>query len=298
MPSRDLILTTLHRVRFETAAAFFISLRRTGYQGRIVVFASALDNESVAKLRAVGASIVPFRFTGTLVRQRLAGPWPIWRWFFASKASAAAKEWLAHLVFHLFYRRHLLYLQYLREHRQNYDRVFLTDCRDVYFQSDPFSWDPPPGIHFFLEEPANKIGQCPHHIRWINSQFGQATLKKMSAETVSCAGTTFGDMAGITEYLAQMVSLSMKALSLREIDGDQGIHNYILRERILSRVIVHENRRGPVMTLGPIKMGDIRLSADRQVVNEAGQVVSVLHQYDRIPELKRILLDRVALLPE
>ena len=100
-----------------------------------------------------------------------------------------------------------------------------------------------------------------------------------------------------TEYLAQMVSLSMKALSLREIDGDQGLHNYILRERLLSRVIVHENRRGPVMTLGPIKMGDIRLSADRQVVNEVGQVVSVLHQYDRIPELKKILLDRVALSP-
>jgi hypothetical protein len=84
---------------------------------------------------------------------------------------------------------------------------------------------------------------------------------------------------------------------LRENDGDQGIHNYILRERILSRVIVHENRRGPVMTLGPIKMGDIRLSADRQVVNEVGQIVSVLHQYDRIPELKKILLDRVALSP-
>ena len=294
MPSRDLILTTLHRVRFETAAAFFISLRRTGYSGRIVVFASALDRESVVKLRNSGVSIVPFRFTGTLVRQRLAGLWPIWRLFFASKASSAAKERLAHAVFHLFYRRHLLYLQYLRKHGQNYDRVFLTDCRDVYFQADPYSWNPQPGIHFFLEETANKIGECSHNTRWINSQFGQATLKKMSAETVSCAGTTFGDVAGITEYLSQIVSLSMKALSLREIDGDQGIHNYILRERILRRVIVHENRRGPVLTLGPMKMADIQLNADRLVMNEAGQVVPVLHQYDRIPELKKILLDRLA----
>jgi len=295
MPSRDLILTTLHRVRFETAAAFFSSLQRTGYRGRVVLFASRLDEESEAMLRSREVTVVPFRFGGKHVGQRLAGAWFLWRRIFVSSVSQAAKERLAHAVFHLFYRRHLLYLQYLREQGRDYDRVFLTDCRDVYFQADPFSWNPSPGVHFCLEEPANKIGRCPHHIRWIKSQFGQAMLDRMSGETVSCAGTTFGDIAGITEYLSCMVSLSMRARSLRENDGDQGIHNYILHEKLLPRVTVHENRRGPVLTLGPMQMADLKINPDGLVVDETGRLVPVLHQYDRIPQLKKMLLDRLSL---
>jgi hypothetical protein len=292
MASRDLILTTLHRVSFESVAAFLLSLKRTGYSGQVVAFVSAMEEESVARLRSSGISIEPFRFHGRGVRQRLARPWGLWRGVFASGLSPAMKERLAHLVFHLFYRRHLLYLQYLRRHGAEYDRVFLTDCRDVYFQTDPFSWEPERGVHFFLEETPNKIGQCPHNRRWISSQFGREMLDQLKDETVSCAGTTFGDIASLSEYLSLMVSVSMKALSLKEHDGDQGIHNFILKtQQLRSKVIVHDNREGPVMTLGVMRMADVRFNAQGLVVNAAGQVVPVLHQYDRIPELKSLLLD-------
>jgi hypothetical protein len=294
MPSRDVILTTLYRFRFESAATFLASLRRTGYQGEIVAFVSNMEEGSVAELRNNGVSVVRFRFLARHARQHLAWPWPLWRRIFASTIPQAAKERLAHAVFHLFYRRHLLYLQFLRERRRNYDRVFLTDCRDVYFQAAPFSWNPPKGVHFFLEEETNRIGQCPHNSRWIRSQFGQSVLDEFAAAAVSCAGTVFGDIESIIEYLSTMVALSMKALSLREFDGDQGIHNYILRKRLLQNAVAHNNRSGPVMTLGPMRMADLRLNETGLVVNDAGQIVPVLHQYDRVPELKEILLRRIA----
>ncbi len=295
MPGRDLILTTLHRMPFRSIVPFVRSLKKTGYRGQVVAFVSDLDQESLFQMRQHGIRLIRFRFIGRHVYQPLSRPWGLLRRLFASNLPKTAKERLAHMVFHLFYRRHLLYLQFLRAHQAEYDRVLVTDCRDVYFQADPFSWNPESGVHFFLEETANKIGTCPHHIRWISSQYGKAVVDELQHETVSCAGTTLGDTASMIEYLSAMVSFSMNALSLREADGDQGIHNYIvIKKKLHSQIIIHSNRASPILTGAPPKE-DFRLNNEGLLVNNAGQVVPVLHQYDRDLELKRHLLERLEL---
>ena len=38
---------------------------------------------------------------------------------------------------------------------------------------------------------------------------------------------------------------------------------------------------------------NLRLNAAGQVVNETGTMFSVIHQYDRIPELKKYVLSRL-----
>jgi hypothetical protein len=258
-----------------------------------VVFASGIDRESISQIKRWGARIVPFSFPGRHVTNPVAGPWWIWKRLFASGISERAKERLAHVVFHLFYRRHLLYLDFLRVYGDRYARFFMTDCRDVFFQTNPFAWSPSPGLHVFLEEESNKIGRCPHHIRWISSLFGGETLRSLQNETVSCAGTIFGDRSGLFDYLQQMISLAMRVKSLREADGDQGLHNFLIYKMPLPGTTIHRNREGPVMTMGPMQMSDFRLSPDGWVMNEAGEVVSVLHQYDRIPELRQLLLGRL-----
>src|SRR5882724_8021167 len=113
-PNRDVILTTLHQVGFDYVANFLASLHRTGYRGDTVFFVSQMEESSMAELRRQGVTVIPFHFSGKYIKQRLARLWPLWRWFFRSGASPAAKEKLAHAVVHLFYRRHLLYLQFLR----------------------------------------------------------------------------------------------------------------------------------------------------------------------------------------
>jgi hypothetical protein len=289
-----LILTTIHRLRAAAVAAFFLSLRRTGFHGEIVVFASGIDRESVSQLRRWGARVVPFRFPGRHVSNRAAEAWRIWKRVFASGISDSAKEWLAHVVFHLFYRRHLLYLDFLRAYGDRYTRFFMTDCRDVFFQANPFAWPQSPWLHVFLEEESNKIGRCPHHIRWISSLFGRETLESLQNETVSCAGTIFGDRSSLRDYLQQMISLTMRAKSLCEADGDQGLHNFLVREVPLPGTTIHRNREGPIMTMGPMRMSDVRLGPDGWVMNDANEVVSVLHQYDRIPQLRELLLSRIS----
>ncbi len=47
------------------------------------------------------------------------------------------------------------------------------------------------------------------------------------------------------------------------------------------------------MTVGPMKSGELSFSQDGWVINELSQVVPVLHQYDRIPELNQLLLNHL-----
>jgi len=289
----NVILTTIHRLPAAAVAPFFLSLRRFDFSGEIVVFASGVDPESVLQLEHWGAQVKHFRFRGQHVGNRLARLWPIWRLAFASAMPEAAKHALAHQVFHLFYRRHLLYLEFLEQSGEKYERFLVTDCRDVFFQKDPFAWPQAEGLHAFLEEESSRVGRCPHHIRWIGSQFGEEVLRSLWNETVSCAGTVFGDRASLRSYLRKMIHLTMRARSLREADSDQGLHNVLVRREQPPNLTLHENRRGPVMTVGPMKIDDLRFNPDGWVTNEADEIVPVLHQYDRIPELSEMLLGRI-----
>jgi hypothetical protein len=285
-------MTMLYRMRFDAIAPFYYSLKQSGFTGDIAAFVTMMDDQTIAEMKQHGIITIPFRFHPRIIRRawRLGF---LYSRLFKSGLSQEKKERLAHAVFPLFYRRHLLYLEFLRQNLQKYGRVFITDSRDVFFQSNIFSWNPSPGVHFFLEETAEKIGRSVHNSKWLKTQFGQETLDELANETISCAGTTFGDIQSIIEYLSTMVSVSMKAMSLREPDGDQGIHNYIVCKKLLPHAAIHENRYGPVMTMGAMKPESVRQNSGGWVINDDGNVPSALHQYDRLPLLKQKLLERL-----
>lgn len=286
---RDLILTTVHRIQFASIEPFFLSLAKTDFKGDVVVLASGLDAGSVRQIERCGARVKSFLFPGRHVRNRAAGAWPLWQQVFRSRLSTHVKESLAHMIFHLFYRRHLLYLDFLRAHPE-YDRIFTTDCRDVFFQRNPFNWKQGPGLHVFLEDESMQLNRCQHHLRWILSQFGSETQEALGSQTVSCAGTVFGDSASMKSYLATMVHLTMNARSLSEADGDQGLHNYFVRKLAPKWMTIHSNEEGPVLTVGPLKSSALHFNTAGWVTNRNGDIPPVVHQYDRISELSEKLL--------
>ncbi len=290
--SRDVVLTVLHRANFNSIAPFVYSLKNAGFRGSIVLFASQVDNECMGKLRGDGVIVVPFHFSGKRDRQRLARLWPIWRWLFSTRLRPAAKHRLAHHVFHLRYRRYLLYSEFLEQRAADFDRVLLADGSDVFFQADPFAWDWKPGVHFFLEEPIQKIGLCRLHRLWLGCQFGQSFVEQNAQRTPSCSGTTFGDIQSIRQYLDAMIATIMRARNLAKISGgDQGIHNYVLIENLIHNKTVHDNRNGPVLTMGFMDDSDLQTDASGAALNDDGSLVPVLHQYNRLPGLKAHLLN-------
>ncbi|MEO8352977.1 MAG: hypothetical protein ABI680_14685 [Chthoniobacteraceae bacterium] len=290
---RNLILTVAHRIKFPSIKPFFRSLRRTEFSGDLVVFGSGLDAETIRQIESFGGELIRFRFPGRHVSNRAARLWGLWKPLFASRLAQRNKERLAHAVFHLFYRRHLLYLDFLRAHENDYDKILLTDCRDVFFQADPFGWDQSPGLHVFLEEESNKLGTCKHHIRWLTSAYGADTLAQWRDNTVSCAGTVFGDTESIVRYLEQMVVETMKVKTLKEADGDQGIHNYLIHASLLSGITVHNNRCQPITTLGLVPKERLRFDPEGYLLDVDGAIVPVLHQYDRDKQLEARLLSQL-----
>jgi hypothetical protein len=294
---RNLILTTVQGADFDYVAPFMVSLKRTGYRGRVVFFASAMRGDAVSRLEQHGATVIPYRFFDKGIREACFWPvWPLWRRFFGIKAFPKPKEMLAQVALPLFYHRHLICLQFLRAQRMQFDRVFLTDARDVYFQADPFSWRPGAGLHFFLLDGNRTIGSSQLRLNWTENQFGRSDVSRHLDKVVSCAGTTFGDKDGIMNYLTQMVATSLCARRLRKISGDdQGVHNYLIHENLLPAITLHPNRRSAVLTIGAsMTTAEIRISPDGLVTNEAGEAFPVLHQYDRIPALKQHLMSRLA----
>lgn len=289
---RDVVLTVVHRANYDYIAPFAVSLTDSGYKGQIVLFTSQMDAESIEKLRKHGVNIVPFFFPGKRDRQKIARVWPIWRGLFSAPLPTGVKRRLAHCAFHLRYRRYLLYLEFLEKREADFDRVFIADSRDVYFQADPFGWNWTEGVHFFLEEPANRIGICPQHRKWLTRQFGEAYFKQHTEKVPTCSGTTYGDVTSIRQYLDAMFTAIMGAHDLSRMpDGDQGIHNYVLFEKLVKNRTVHKNRHGPVLSMAHMMDSGWQTGADGTVLNDNGELVPVLHQYDRFPALKARLLN-------
>ena len=74
---------------------------------------------------------------------------------------------------------------------------------------------------------------------------------------------------------------------------DQAVHNYLLYTGELGDTKVFGNDDGPVLTLNYLVPESIDVNEDNQVFNLAGDLVHVLHQYDRHPELSQRLLQRI-----
>jgi len=89
------------------------------------------------------------------------------------------------------------------------------------------------------------------------------------------------------------VTLSMGARSQKEVTGDQGIHNYLVHQQPFPGITIHDNRTGPVLTIGAARLETIRFNAEGWVVDDTGAVAPVLHQYDRHSAVEKALLARL-----
>lgn len=175
------------------------------------------------------------------------------------------------------------------------DKIFITDVRDVYFQSNLFesvaNLSLVKNINDFLilfSETDNKIFRdCIINSFWYEYAFGKNELRKIRNEKVICAGTIFGDFNSMIKYLGLQNSLN-KYIRQSKIFGsvlntDQAIHNYIYYKlkTQLSNIIIDD--KSIVSTLSGLSISEY-LIKDKIYIK--GVASSVLHQYDRVEEIK------------
>jgi hypothetical protein len=168
--------------------------------------------------------------------------------------------------------------------------VLITDVRDVVFQADPFDSAVDDRMAVAMENPGIPIGKCPWTGPWVVTAYGEDVLERIGGGPMSCSGTTIAPVRPMMTYLRAMLD---QIASMRSADAylDQAAHNLLLHDGKIGPFERLENFRGPILTVGSEPR--YRLDAQDRLVNRDGSVIADVHQYDRHPELVRIIERRI-----
>lgn len=310
MNTRQVILCAGTGYDWGQVEPFVRSLRAAGYRGDVLMLVGRLAPDHAARLAAahIGAQRVqpllgalPPTWRRKLYSHRL-------RWLHRAypgacgvlPASASRRRrtaaWCGRLFHHIACSRYFYYLSFLEAHAARYDRVMLTDVRDVLFQANPFVWTSAAPLQFFLEHRDVTIGTQAGNALWVRNTYGEAELARIADRRVSCSGITLGTTQGMLGYLAAMTDeLTRATPRIAGFDGyDQGVHNHLVWSNAFPAAELLENGRGPVLTMHGVPENEFHANARGELVDDTGAVVPVLHQYDRHPALRDRLLARLA----
>jgi hypothetical protein len=253
----SVILTVVLHYEEAQFRPFAVSLARTGYQGKLVVFGNLPMGWECLK----GLDIDRRPFT-------------------------------CPADFHIGNVRHREYWLYLRDLAQVPDQVILADARDVIWQTDPAKNMPSAGLHSFEEHRAMTIGSCPYNGPAIDGFFGPAAMRRLADKPIICAGMIAGGGNEVGHYAFRLWDRLFKGP--RSAHGvvltDQAHHEMSFYELEPTATIWH-NELGPVYTVGYIPRESLTLDADGLLHNQAG-IPCAIHQYDRHENLKAAFLEK------
>ena len=188
-------------------------------------------------------------------------------------------------------------------YKDKFDYVIATDVRDVIFQANPSDWLLDYGLKWIL---APSEGIAYRNEPWgadnLQRGYGPLVWDSMKDETIFNVGTIAGPAR-------LMVPLFLSIFSMGEgryIPNDQSTFNVLVRG-ILYEVSAYASMElgwaaqcGTTLDPQKIEMLKPHLTESPPVIKNglvyttAGQLFSLVHQYDRVPELNEIINKRYA----
>lgn len=244
----SIILGTAVGYEITDVQPFVVSLIKSGYKGRTVLFVEDINGKTAKYLREHA------------VETRFFGP----------------------IILPVNIQRFLLYKMFLKEENCT-GRIMLTDVRDVIFQSDPFIYCSADRLYCFEEDRSMTLAACPVNSRWILQTYGELVLREIGHNPIICAGVTVGSHENICRYL-EILCKELAAIP-RMWGVDQAAHNVLIRSDLISNAVICDNESGPVYTVELVKTENIKMDNNGFIVNYSG-IPSVVHQYDRHPSLE------------
>ena len=187
--------------------------------------------------------------------------------------------------------------------RNSYGRVWMIDVRDAYFQLNPFDMLPAGQKAFYVFGGVESITikECGWNGGWVKDCFGEKILNEIGSKGIICSGVSMGSMDVVFDYLQLMDDIIMargktsigKSAKFPECERngvDQGTHNVLVHKNLISNMKFWSQSNGPVANLQAKRA---RVSGD-EVFNNENHKVAVVHQYDRNPQLQKLLFQKVA----
>jgi len=263
---------------------FFYSLRLSGYQDSVVVFASRISDQSREVLRKYRATVVEFDYQGMPVVANLTDRLP-WAWKMISRyyrQHRFSEKDFRYLVINC--SRFFCYYQYLSglQHKPKY--VLQADIRDIVFQKDPFSFPFRSGLSVTTECQIIIKSRCA--IKHLCETVGLFEMWRLARREIINCGTTVADFDTTMQYLELMTTHFNRAFFWALFEGiDQALHTYFVHKKLLDPIHIYNNWNGPFLTLDRVIVTSERKSTEGYLCNEDGSIVPIVHQYDRVKGL-------------
>ena len=185
-------------------------------------------------------------------------------------------------------KRYGIFLNFLKD--KNYKNILFCDCRDIYFQSNPFDFNYKGEINFFLED--KKIMDCPVNSNWMKKTYGEKVFNSLKNKTILCGGTILGSYDKIKEYLNLMISNLSKFKYKRRLKysltfrldpegrgSDQSPANFLVYKDLIKNAYCYSNKSGPFATVLYLK--NLSFNKKKELINSLNEPYVLVHQYDK-----------------
>lgn len=176
-----------------------------------------------------------------------------------------------------------IYEDFINDNKDRYRLAFAVDIRDSFFQRDVFKdfeniKKPFLGIAIedgILSERINK--------KWIINAYGKDLYKTIEHERIICVGTIWGTVDKFSEFSKIMWEKLNSKWSIKNKVIEQAVTNFLIyHDKLFNEFLIKSfNNNGSIMTLALTNDSNIKLDDKNNVLNENGEIVAVVHQYDR-----------------
>lgn len=204
--------------------------------------------------------------------------------------------------------RFLSIYEYLRKNWQKYNLVITTDIKDVYFQTDPFKWL---DYHNIGVKDMHQIVAGSECLKYKDESWGNENLLQAYGPYVHSLFKeneifNVGVLGGSAEYIKDLVFNIFTNATNRPIPiVDQAVFNVLIQTQPYKDVVLQATQAsgwacqaGTVAdptkmdTFRPNLLEDEPIFVNGEVLTSKGKPFCIVHQYDRVPEWKKFIMDK------
>ncbi|GKZ01494.1 hypothetical protein MPSEU_001100000 [Mayamaea pseudoterrestris] len=300
-PDQDAVLALAAEYTLDNYLVFVESLRRTGFQGDIVLSLSPIDyaNDEIRSYLQSDPHIIVyvptlhcFNLEGEVVDSVKGGMrichLPNMYGIANSNNGTVTPLDDPRPARTVSVTRYEIYWIMARHYDSNC-WLLLVDSRDTYFQTNPFAHVPrqamtkekaiTSGLLYFFGENADatRIGASNMNRKWLTLAYGDYVAQTLSQKPIVCSGATMGEAVALDAYLRAMVSESDETNTVI-YGADQGFHNFLyysgkLRNaEAIHAIVVFEQGQGIVNNMGAMRTKDLAEWGNGKILTEIDNV--------------------------
>ena len=174
-----------------------------------------------------------------------------------------------------------------------YQRVILTDTRDIALFDDPFKQVQRGSntIQTFTEVVTYKYDHWYNQV-WIRNCYGQAFLNSIMEQLVVCCGVVASSLNGVKEYLNAFISEYKSKKNCDPTGTDTAIHAWLTFQKLNMTIvnsdtslIRHSPKWGGDAITQLMRDKDVKYDDRGRLLNHRGVSYALIHQVDRFPSL-------------